>query len=114
MKLKDNLIQVWKAKGQILEGIKNNLFKTEHVEQIASYRMNICRFCALYTESDKGCVVAATNPCCNQELGGCGCSLQLKTRSLSSSCPKGHWPAELSEQEEDFLNTKLHETDPRH
>jgi hypothetical protein len=52
-------------------------------------------------------MVAGTAPCCNEKLGGCGCSLGFKTRSLSSECPKGHWKAELTQEEEDKLNEKL-------
>jgi hypothetical protein len=52
-------------------------------------------------------MVPGTAPCCNKELGGCGCCLALKTRSLSSECPKGHWKAELTQEEEDKLNEKL-------
>jgi hypothetical protein len=40
-------------------------------------------------------------------MGGCGCSLSLKTRALSSECPLGYWKAVLSEEEEDKLNEKL-------
>jgi hypothetical protein len=102
-----NIIQIWKAKGQILEGVKNSVFKKEHVEEIAEHRMSICHFCDLYTEDDKGCIMPGTSPCCNQDKGGCGCSLKLKTRSLSSDCPLGHWKAELTQEEEDVLNQKL-------
>jgi hypothetical protein len=107
MSLKENIIKIWKSKGQIIEGITNSIFKKEDVEEIAKYRMEICLFCDLYTESSDGCMVPGTAPCCNKELGGCGCSLILKTRSLSSSCPKGHWKEELTEEEEDKLNAKL-------
>ena len=107
MNLKENIIRIWKAKGQILEGVTNSIFKREDVEQIAQERMNICKSCNLYTSSDKGCMVAGTQPCCNQDLGGCGCSLGFKTRSLSSDCPKGYWKAEITQQEEDILNQKL-------
>jgi hypothetical protein len=107
MSLKDNIIRIWKAKGQIIEGVTNSIFKKEDIEEIALHRMSICHHCDLYTETDKGCVMAGTSPCCNLELGGCGCSLKLKTRALSSDCPKGHWKAELSEEEEDKLNKKL-------
>jgi hypothetical protein len=69
--------------------------------------MDICFFCDLYTENDKGCLVPGTAPCCNQELGGCGCSLKFKTRSLSSDCPMGHWKAEVTQEEEDLINEKL-------
>lgn len=85
----------------------NNIFKKEDVEQIAAERMKICFCCNLYTEDDDGCMVAGTEPCCNQNLGGCGCSLKFKTRSLSSSCPFNYWTAEMSQEEEDKLNEKL-------
>jgi hypothetical protein len=52
-------------------------------------------------------MVPGTQPCCNEKMGGCGCSLGFKTRSLSSACPKGYWDAELNEHEEDQLNEKL-------
>jgi hypothetical protein len=107
MSLKQNVIRIWKSKGQILEGIKNSVFQKEDVEQIAEQRMSICRRCPLYTTTSAGCMVPGTEPCCNEALGGCGCSLHLKTRSLSSDCPKGHWPSEISQQEEDQLNQKL-------
>ena len=107
MSLKDNIIKIWKAKGQIIEGITNSVFKKEDVEAIALYRMSICLSCKLYTNDNKGCMVGGTTPCCNKELGGCGCSLGFKTRSLSSDCPKGYWKAELTQEEEDKLNQKL-------
>jgi hypothetical protein len=102
-----NIIQIWKNKGQILEGIKNNIFKREDVERLADARMEICTNCSLYDESGEGCMVAGTAPCCNQDKGGCGCSLSFKTRSLSSACPLGKWEAEMSQEEEDQLNQKL-------
>lgn len=107
MSLTSSLIRIWKNKGQILEGVTNSIFKREDVEEIAKARMDICFFCDLYTESDKGCIVGGTAPCCNLEKGGCGCSLKFKTRSLSSSCPFNHWPQEMSEQEETALKEKL-------
>lgn len=109
MSLKDGLIKIWKNKGQILEGIANSVFKKEHVEEIAQERMAICKMCSLYTMDNEGCIVPGTTPCCNQTMGGCGCSLNIKTRSLSSSCPLSppKWEAILSEEEEDFLNKNL-------
>lgn len=102
-----SLLKLWKAKGQILEGIKNNIFKREDVEAIAINRMAICKMCDLYDELGSGCMLPGTQPCCNQKLGGCGCSLNLKTRALSSDCPKGKWKAELTQEEEDALKQKL-------
>jgi len=107
MNLKENIIRIWKAKGQILEGVTNSIFKREDVELIATERMQICRACNLYDTLGTGCVVKGTEPCCNQDLGGCGCSLGFKTRSLSSDCPLGKWKAEITQQEEDILNQKL-------
>lgn len=107
MALKENIIKIWKTKGQILEGITNSVFRREDVEQIADHRMGICRRCSLYDVKGDGCMVPGTGPCCDQTKGGCGCSLGFKTRSLSSDCPKGYWSSELSQEEEDLLNQKL-------
>lgn len=105
-----NIIKIWKSRGQIIEGITNSIFKREDVEEIAKERMNVCLSCDLYIDSGDGCMVPGTHPCCNQDKGGCGCSLSLKTRSLSSSCPHPNgakWSAELTQEEEDTLNKKL-------
>ena len=107
MSLGANIFKIWKHKGQILEGITNSIFKKEDVEAVAEYRIFVCKNCKLYDESGDGCMVPGTSPCCNEKLGGCGCSLSLKTRSLSSDCPLKKWKAELSQEEEDLLNQKL-------
>lgn len=107
MSLKENIIKVWKSKGQIIEGITNSIFKREDVEEIAQQRMQICMSCELIDMQGEGCMVSGTQPCCNEKLGGCGCSLSLKTRALSSECPFNKWGAELTEEEEDKLNKKL-------
>ena len=74
------LKQIFNNRKEILEGIKNNIFKKEHVEQIADIRLNICKMCENYDDDGKECLVPGTQPCC----GECGCSLALKIRSLSS------------------------------
>ena len=107
MSLRENIIRVWKSKGQILEGVTNSIFKKEDVEQIAQQRMQICEKCELLDMQGDGCMVGGTAPCCNEKLGGCGCSLTFKTRSLSSECPKGYWLAEVTQEEEDVINQKL-------
>jgi len=107
MSLRENIIKIWKSKGQILEGVTNSIFKKDDVEEIAQQRMQICVKCALYDVQGIGCMVGGTAPCCNEKLGGCGCSLGFKTRSLSSECPKGHWKAEVTQEEEDLINQKL-------
>lgn len=103
------LKQIFNNRKQILEGIKNNLFKKEHIEEIAFQRLQICIECKHYDIKGEGCLVIGTAPCCNKNTGGCGCSLALKTRSLSSSCPleQPKWKAELTEEEEDKLKQKL-------
>lgn len=105
--LKQNLIRIWKSRNQILEGVTNSIFKREDVEEIAEERLQICRRCDVYDDKGEGCLVPGTQPCCNEKKGGCGCSLSLKTRSLSSECPLNKWNAEISEEEEEKLNQKL-------
>lgn len=98
-----NLIRIWKERNKIAEGVKNNIFKTKHVEDIAFFRNEICRVCEFIDTTGAKCAVPGTQPCC----GECGCSLKLKTRSLSSDCPRGFWKAELTEQEEAIVNQQL-------
>lgn len=88
----------------------NSIFKKEDVEEIAQHRLEICKVCDLYDTSGEGCILPGSQPCCNMNKEGCGCSLSLKTRSLSSECPHPSgpkWEAILSEEEEDKLNEKL-------
>ena len=98
-----NLIRIWKERGKIAEGIKNNIFKTHHVENIAFFRNEICKSCAYLDTQGTDCAVPGTQPCCSE----CGCSLAFKTRSLSSSCPKGFWLAEVTEEEEDKIKQQI-------
>lgn len=87
----------------------NSIFKKEDVESVAKERFDICSTneCGSFITSGPGCIVPGTHPCCSELTGGCGCSLEYKTRSLSSSCPKKFWDAVLTEEEEDKLNEKL-------
>jgi hypothetical protein len=102
----ENLIKIWKSRNQIAEGVKNNIFKTKHVEDIAFFRNEICKVCEFIDTTGAKCAVPGTQLCC----GECGCSLKLKTRSLSSDCPRGFWKAELTEQEEAIVNQQLNIT----
>lgn len=90
-----NLLKIWKNKTQILEGLKNLVLKDQFVEEVAEERNKVCNDCT--SKGDK-CEVKGTAPCCNE----CGCSLKLKTRSLSSSCPLGKWDAVLTEEEDNY------------
>lgn len=100
--------QIFKNRSQILEGIKNNLFKREHIEIIAAERLEICKQCKQYDETGIGCAVIGTQPCCNKN-GGCGCSLSIKTRSLASACPLvvPKWEAILTIPEAIELNKTI-------
>jgi len=88
---------------QIVEGIKNNIFKQEHVEAEAALRWAICKKCVYLDKLGDSCAAPGTQPCCSD----CGCSLAFKTRSLSSECPKGKWPALMTEEEEELLNEQI-------
>lgn len=100
-----NLIRIWKSRNQILEGVKNNIFKNEHVEEIAHSRMAVCNICPFMDPAGSKCAVPGTAPCC----GECGCKLSFKTRSLSSDCPKGFWKAVVSEDEEDAIMNSIND-----
>ena len=80
--------------------MKNAIIYDEYVESVAKDRNAICNECP--NKGDQ-CSVPKTGPCCNL----CGCSLYLKTRSLSSACPDGKWIALLTEEQEDELEEKF-------
>jgi len=96
----------FKNKSQILEGIKNHLFKKEHVEAEAAIRWHFCKQCPKLDMDGGDCLVPGTQPCCSS----CGCSLKYKLRSMSSDCPLGFWGAKMDEETEDKLNQYLDET----
>lgn len=100
-----NAIKIWKEKGKILEGVKNNIFKKEHIEEIAFGRNEICLRCPYIDLKGDKCAVVGTQPCCSE----CGCSLRLKTRSLASGCPKNFWLPVTSEQEETLIRQSINQ-----
>jgi hypothetical protein len=73
--------KIWKNRNQILEGIKNKIFQSKPIEEIANIRLDICKECDHYDVEGTSCLVPGTSPCCSD----CGCSLAFKTRSLSSA-----------------------------
>ena len=99
----ENILHVWNNRNSILEGIKNNLFKKEHIELVAQDRMKKCSSCPHLNNTGEKCLVPGTQPCC----GLCGCKLSWKLRSLSEECPdpeNKRWEKFLDEHEEyDFL-----------
>lgn len=101
--MKNTLIQIWKNKGKIAEGVANSVFKKAHVEEIAEARMKICMGCSFIDHEGSKCAVPGTQPCC----GACGCSLHLKQRSLSSGCDEGFWDAVLTDQEESMVKSNI-------
>jgi len=99
-----SLLDIFKNRKQILEGLKNKIFKQEHVEAVAKERWEQhCVRCESLDRDGKKCTVSRTQPCC----GECGCSLGLKIRSLSSSCPLNKWHALMTDEEEDELHKTL-------
>jgi hypothetical protein len=104
---KISLAKIWNNRKEILEGVFNLSKKDMFVESVSEYRMNICNTCA-YKSENKDCALPGTGPCC----GACGCSLKLKTRSLSSACgaiDKGEdpkWLPIMSVKQEDALKAK--------
>jgi len=99
----NNTIKIWKERNKIFEGVRNNIFKKEHIEEIAFSRNEVCVKCPFLDVKGDKCAVIGTQPCCSQ----CGCSLKLKTRSLSSACPKEFWSAVTTEQEEDLIRQSI-------
>ncbi len=100
------LNKIWSNRKAILEGIKNSVFKKEQIEQVAAERKAVCDICPDLDKEGSSCLVPGTQPCCGQ----CGCSLEFKLRSLSSSCgneKEPRWHALLSQEEEDALNEQL-------
>jgi hypothetical protein len=104
--MKRIISKILQNKYLILEGVINKIFKKDRYEAVAAARMKICKACNVYDETGKGCLVPGTQPCCSEIKGGCGCSLEYKVRSMSSSCPleKPKWVAIMTQAEEDLLN----------
>jgi hypothetical protein len=101
----NTFLQIIKNRNQILEGAKNFIFRTEHVEEVYNNRLEICKACPEIDNKGDNCAVTGTQPCCSQ----CGCSLSIKLRSLSSSCPLSKWTAILSDVEEVAVKNQINQ-----
>lgn len=101
------LAEIFKNRKKIWEGLRNNIFRDEHVEAVYEERNSVCRSCQNFDETGSGCHISGTAPCCNKNTGGCGCSLALKLRSLSTDCPLGKWKAVVTSQEEDMIKSQI-------
>lgn len=103
---KISLIELWKKKDRIFEGITHSIFRREDVEAIAEKRLAICRSntCGYHDPNGQSAnaVLKGTESC-----GSCGCKLAWKTRALSDACPEGFWEPVLTETEEAALKEKL-------
>lgn len=102
-----SIIQIYKERNKIIEGLKNKVFKKAHVEEIYNERMEICNECPSLDVSGEKCAVPGTNPCC----GECGCSLSLKARSLASECPLKKWLAVLNDAENLLVTKSIEKND---
>lgn len=101
-----SIVQMMKTLRQISEGLKNSVFKKEHVEQIAEARMKVCEECPHIDLEGSTCMVPGTQPCC----GICGCKLSLKVRCLSCECPDeefSRWSSVMTQEKEDELKEEL-------
>jgi hypothetical protein len=90
------LSKIWKERYKIIDGFVNSLMKDEFIESVAKERNDICNDCE---HKGNKCMIPKTGPCCNL----CGCSLKLKTRSLSAECDLKKWKAFITPEEEDEL-----------
>lgn len=104
------LKEIFKNRTLIWEGIRNSLFRQEHIEAIYEDRREICDGCDEKDIEGSKCAVPGTKPCCSL----CGCSLSLKLRSLSSDCPfrsdefpNGKWQGITTKQEEDMIHQQI-------
>jgi hypothetical protein len=101
-----NLIELWKKKDKIFEGIMHSVFKREDVEAIAEKRLAICRSntCGYHDPEGQSAnaVLKGAESCAS-----CGCKLAWKTRALSDGCPIGLWQPVLTDIEDAALKEKL-------
>lgn len=100
-------LDAFKNADKIAEGIKNNVFKKEHVEAIATDRFQICIGCGLFDAKGDTCIAKGSQPCCSD----CGCGLAFKVRSISSECPKGYWDAYTTDDVEELIIKQINDND---
>jgi len=110
---KIKISEIFQNRSKIWEGLRNKMFKKEHVEEIYEERLKICKDCECYDTVGTGCSLKGTQPCCNVKLGGCGCSLSIKLRSLSTDCPKKKWLAVTSDQDEKMIKSQIEENETK-
>ncbi len=104
----NKLLEIFKNRKLIWDGLRNNLIKSEHIEALYEERVSICNACPYLKEKGSNlCTVPGTQPCCPE----CGCSLAVKLRSPDAECPKKLWKAVMTAQEADLLNRNINGSD---
>lgn len=81
----EKIKKIIKNRSQILEGLKNTVFKDEDVEKIAEARLDICKTnaCGYYDPEGKSEeAIVKGQPAC----AACGCALEVKVRCMSCRC----------------------------
>ena len=59
----DKYLSVFKNFDKIADGIKNNIFKKEHIEAVATDRFQKCIACSLFDAKGDDCLAPGTQPC---------------------------------------------------
>lgn len=101
--MRKTLKDIWKARNNIFQGIKNDMFRKKHIEKVAKKRLLICNTCEHLDKIGDKCYVPGTQPCC----GLCGCKLKWKVRCLAEACDINKWPAIITYEEESSLRDRL-------
>lgn len=105
------LKKIWKNRRKIFEGIWASLFPNAFIKLVSKYRFDICKMnaCGYYDKLGVSeAVIVKGKPSCAQ----CGCSLAIKTKSLSSQCALSNigrvplWSAIMSGEDEDTFKKK--------
>ena len=101
---------------EVFEGWRNDILPPERLKdliiQVSKERLAICKECIAYDETGEGCSIPGTSPCCNkhvkiEDVFGCGCPLQKKTKCLSCECPAKKWVAISTQEQEELINKRL-------
>ena len=77
------LLSAIKNIDQIYEGVKNKIFKSEDVEEVANERWLICKGCPSLDTGGKNCAAPGTQPCCSD----CGSEHYLHLALLDNGRP---------------------------
>ena len=93
---------------QIYEGWRNRLLtRSERIEKLSEYRMEICKNCIFHSENRKKKLNYKTLRL-DVHCVDCGCTLAAKTRCASCNCPQNLWPAEQLNEYDDESGTHPH------